>query len=331
MAGRRRDYGGLSRDEERAAQFALNSFLRLNRQAQIGVVVLLLIVGAFFAITYYRAHHPSAGDPVASVSPHMLLGNPSSATTSPFNQDNYLMPRPYFALSYNDSMGRPNWVSWRMLITDLGDAPRKDDFDPDDSLPPGYYRVTQRDYTGSGFDRGHMCPHGDRSANTDLSFATFVMTNIVPQAPNQNRKAWAQLEMYCRELVSRQHERLYITSGPAGRGGRGNLGYRDTIAGGRVTVPADCWKVVVVIPEEGGEDDLAKITADTRVIAVDMPNDQEAIDEQWAGFRTSVAEIERHTGYHFFDRLSSAIAQSLKVKVDRTYVPPPRPLTHGRD
>ena len=40
-----------------------------------------------------------------------------------------------------------------------------------------------RDYTGSGFDRGHMCPHSDRAANEEMSFATFVMSNIIPQAP----------------------------------------------------------------------------------------------------------------------------------------------------
>jgi endonuclease G len=169
-----------------------------------------------------------------------------------------------------------------------------------------------------------MCPHSDRAATAAMSFATFVMTNIIPQAPNVNQKAWAQLEMYCRDLV-RQGQHLYIISGPAGRGGRGSMGSAETIAGTKVTVPAECWKIVVVLPEaNAGGDDLAKISAATRVIAVIMPNDNDAVGEAWAGFRTSAAEIEGRTGYHFFDRLSADVAQALRQKIDSTPIAPPQ-------
>src|SRR5205823_19151 len=84
--------------------------------------------------------------------------------------------------------------------------------------------------------------HADRAATSEMSFATFVMTNIIPQAANVNERAWAHLEEYCRTLVSREHDRLYVIAGPAGRGGRGTAGYKESIAGGRVTVPAQCWK-----------------------------------------------------------------------------------------
>src|SRR5258706_15409673 len=75
-----------------------------------------------------------------------------------------------------------------------------------------------------------------------MSFATFVMTNIIPQAPNVNQRAWAQLENYCRELV-RQRQHLYVISGPAGRGGRGGLGRKERIAGGRRRGAAGGWKI----------------------------------------------------------------------------------------
>ena len=42
-----------------------------------------------------------------------------------------------------------------------------------------------------------------------MSDATLVITNIIPQAPNVNQKAWAQLEDYGRELVRKQHIRLW--------------------------------------------------------------------------------------------------------------------------
>jgi endonuclease G len=312
---------------------AIDFFQRLDLRAQIAVVAVLLVAGLVVAFIYYRSQNPSTSTsaPSGQVNVQMLLGNPSNATPDPSNRDNYLMPKPYYALSYNDSRGTPNWVSWQLTAAYLGDAPRKQEFDPDNTLPEGFYRVTHRDYSGSGFDRGHMCPHSDRAANQEMSFSTFVMTNIIPQAPNVNRKAWAQFETYCRGLVTHDHDHLYITAGPAGKGGRGSKEFRDEIAGGRVVVPAECWKVVVAVPESGGDDDLAKVSMGTRVIAIIMPNDNDQVGEEWAKFRTSPAEVERHTGFHFFDRVRPDIAQALRQKVDDEAIAPPRPLYHGND
>jgi endonuclease G len=329
-------------DLDRLAGAALNRFQRLDQRAKVAVLVLLLVVGLFAAgVVYYQRHHPASQTTpqtqgpttetptTASRSPHMLLGNPSGATTDPANRGNFLMLKPYYAISYNDGLGTPNWVSWRVIAADLGEAPRKQMFDSDKTLPPGFKVVTHKDYSNSGFDRGHLCPHSDRAATQAMSYATFVMTNIIPQAPNVNQRAWAQLEIYCRDLV-RRGQHLYIISGPAGRGGRGSMGTAQTIAGTKVTVPAECWKIVVVIPEgNAGDDDLAKINAATRVIAVIMPNDNEAVGEAWAGFRTSPAEIEGRTGYHFFDRLPGDVAQSLRQRIDNAPIAPPQPLGHG--
>ena len=58
---------------------------------------------------------------------------------------------------------------------DLGDAPRKRVFDTDTTLPTGFKRIKSAEYANTGFDRGHVCPHGDRSANEEMSFSTFVM------------------------------------------------------------------------------------------------------------------------------------------------------------
>jgi endonuclease G len=331
MARRRQSFN--ERDLDPLVNSSVRAFKRLDRQAQLAVIVVLLIAGVIAAIIYYRnQHHGATGpnqNPSAAIeSPNMLLGNPSSATPDPTNADNYLMVKPYFVLSYNNSNGTPNWVSWRVNFSDLGTAPRKPVFDPDTTLPAGFKVVTHKDYSGSGFDRGHMCPHGDRAANEEMSFSTFVMTNIIPQAPSVNQKAWAQMESYCRQLV-RQRQRLYIIAGPSGRGGKGSHGFAESVGGGgKVTVPAECWKVVVVVPDEG-EDDMGKISMGTRVIAVIMPNDQEVVGEAWAPYRTSAAAIEQKTGYKFFDRVRPDIAAALRQKVDDVRIPPPRPLDHN--
>jgi len=193
-------------------------------------------------------------------------------------------------------------------------------------LPRGFTVIVTRDYTGSGFDRGHMCDHSDRAATIESSYATFVMTNIVPQAPNNNRKCWAQLENYCRELA-RAGDRLYINSGPVGRGGVGSKGPADTIADGTLVVPAETGKVIVVTPDDG-HDDLANVNAADRVIAVDVPNDNNQCGEEWAGFRCSPASIESKTGLHFFMALPTDVRTAFDAKVDHHSIAAPRPLVH---
>jgi endonuclease G len=320
-------------DFEPAADDAVTRFLNLPPAAQAVVVILLLAAAGIIAWVYFHAGSPTGGGSgpgsvLANGSPHMLLGNPSNAAGDP---NNYLMVKPYFDLSYNSGAGEPNWVSWRLVASDLGKAERKPEFDPDDTLPTGFVQIVHRDYSRSGFDRGHMCPHSDRAADQTSSFATFVMTNIIPQAPNVNRKAWAQMEDYCRSLA-RSHHRLFITSGPAGRGGIGsNPGRTDTIANGRVVVPASCWKIAVILPDDGTDPDPATLPATTRVLAVDIPNDNTVVGESWAQYRVSPAQIERETGLHFFDRLRPEVAAALRARVDTESLPAPRVIGHGTD
>jgi endonuclease G len=259
---------------------------------------------------------------------HLTMGNPSGATPDVANRDNFLMTKPYFALSYNNAKGTPNWVSWCLRESDLGNAPRSQ-FYPDPELPRSFKHVTPRDYSGSGFDRGHMCPHSDRSSNAEMANATFVMTNIIPQSPVCNQDAWADLEDYCRELVARKHRTLYLVSGPQGVGGEGTKGPADTIGEGKVTVPNKCWKIALVLEDgSGGETDIARVGPETRLIAVLMPNDQ-TVGHGWARYRTSAHEIERLTGYRFFDRVPLGIIEPLKKQVDHEHVPPPRPRKRG--
>jgi endonuclease G len=247
--------------------------------------------------------------------PNLFLGNASHASSSEESKDNYLLVKAFYTLSYNSSKGEPNWVSWRLTKDDIGTAPRAPKFATDETLPTGFVKIRHEDYTNSGFDRGHMCPKEDRSITTTMSYATFVMSNVIPQAPRLNEQRWAQLENYCRSLVKNEHQRLYIIDGPAGYGGEGKNGLREKIAGGRVVVPAYCWKVVVVVPDEG-IDDLAEFNQDTRVIAVIMPNVNSA-GEDWAPYRNhSVADIEQLTGFKFFDELPPQTARALEIKVD---------------
>jgi DNA/RNA endonuclease G (NUC1) len=99
---------------------------------------------------------------------HLAACNPSGATADPSKPDNYLLVKPQYALSYNNSHGTPNWVSWRLSKKWTGKARRSNAFAPEAGLPKSFFSVRPNDYRASGFDRGHLCPAGDRSVSKSV-------------------------------------------------------------------------------------------------------------------------------------------------------------------
>ena len=248
-------------------------------------------------------------------SEHMVMGNPTNAVTDPANETNYLLPKPQYVMSYHRFRGTPNWVSWHLDSTWIGDTPRQDDFRNDPSLPAGWYQVQSTDYSGSGFDRGHHTPSADRTSSVPDNSATFFMTNMMPQAPNNNQGPWEELESYCRTLVAQGNE-LYIIAGGAGVGGSGsNGGTTNTVANGNVTVPSVTWKVIIVLPV--GANDVDRVYKTTRTIAVIMPNRQDiGINTPWRNFRTSIDRVEGLTGFNFFSNIRPMVQNLIERKVD---------------
>jgi endonuclease G len=246
-------------------------------------------------------------------SEHLLLGNPSNATAEESNFNNYLLDKPQYAISYSRDRGTPNWVSWHLSRDWMGTAPRQDNFRTDTSLPAAWYKVNTTAYSGSGFDRGHNCPSADRSNSAENNAATFLMTNMIPQAPNHNRDTWGNMEDYIRTLVEQAGQECYIIMGSYGTGGTGNSGFKETLAGGKITVPAQIWKVVVVLPE--GTDDGNRIDENTRVFAVNSPNANNS-NPDWTTYLTTVDAIEAATGYDLLSALPSQLQRVLEAKVD---------------
>jgi endonuclease G len=255
-----------------------------------------------------------SGGGTATRDDNMGMGNPSGATTSTSNSTNYLMVKTQYALSYNNSKGSANWVSWHLSSAWLGTAARCDCFTGDASLPSGYFKSTTSDYTSTGFDRGHQCPSADRTGSSADNTATFLMTNIMPQAPNLNEITWGNLEDYCRTLAGQGNE-CYIISGGYGQGGSGSSGgTTNTISGGKINVPSHFWKVIVVLPN--GTNDVSRVNTSTRVIAIDMPNTQSVNGQSWGYYRTSVDAIENATGYDFLSLVSTSIQSVIEAHVD---------------
>ena len=253
----------------------------------------------------------------------LFFGNPSDAFADTKLDTNYLMVKPQFTLSYNTSTLCPNWVAWHLDSVNMGDADRSDDFRPDTELPQGWYGVKKADYQYNkyGFDRGHVCPSADRTATKDDNSMTFLMTNMVPQTPDNNRVIWMHFENFERELVKEGNE-VYIIAGPYGTGGTSPNGTFDNIPiqlkSGEtfyMNVPAYTWKVLIALP--AGDGDLDRMAdPSATAIAINVPNKtgmQKTGD--WEQFLCSIDEIEAMTGYDFFELLPDDIEDALEASV----------------
>ncbi|MBN8825489.1 MULTISPECIES: DNA/RNA non-specific endonuclease [unclassified Spirosoma] len=267
-----------------------------------------------FTITFNSAN--------ATNSIHLTLGdlsdktNGTTITPSIDKADDYLLVKDQYTISYNKSRGQANWVAWHLQKSDFGSIERKDDFRPDGALPIGWYQVKPTDYSSvDGFDRGHLCPSADRTDAQVNNSATFLMTNIIPQAPALNRGAWANFEEYCRELVWEGNE-LYIYSGAYGTQGTGSNGAKSVLASGKVVVPARIWKLVVVLPQ--GDNDASRINNQTIVISIDWPNTQLSEDKDWDDYLVSPSSIESAANINFLSKLPQSLRSSLRTK---TYKP----------
>jgi DNA/RNA endonuclease G (NUC1) len=253
--------------------------------------------------------------PVYPPSVHLTMGNPSGAVASTTEPNNYLMEKPEYALSYNRDLGRPNWVSWHLSDEWIGSLTRFDTFRADPAIPADWYRVQSFDFAGSGFDRGHMVPNADRDKETSIPInqATFLMSNMVAQAPDNNQGPWADLENFLRTLLPANE--LYIVAGGVGAGGIGSNGnVTTTLANGHVTVPESTWKVALILPKGG--DDITRATCSARTIAVRMPNTQGIRNVDWRSYLTSVDAVESSTGYNFFANLPAAVQRCIEAGTD---------------
>ncbi|WP_434381978.1 DNA/RNA non-specific endonuclease [Melittangium boletus] len=245
----------------------------------------------------------------ASISVHVKLGLPDSSTTSTSNPDRYLSVKSPYVISYNGSRKTPNWAAWQLNTSWLGSTSRQDTFRSDNTLPASIPQATLSDYSGSGYDRGHLCPSGDRTRTTTDNSTTFYLTNMIPQSPNNNQGPWERLESYSRSLVASGKE-LYIMAGPL------YSGTVSTIGNGRVAVPTSTWKVITVMNSPG--QGPTNVTTSTRVIAVVMPNSDSKISRSanWQDYRVTARAIEQQTGLNFMADVSQGVQDVIETRVD---------------
>jgi len=211
---------------------------------------------------------------------------------APLAQGKYLINLDYL-IDFDTERGIPRWVAYELLPEEtMGEVKRKSGFRRDDRIPNS---PVHKDYTHSGFDRGHLKPAADSKASSESMAASFLMTNVAPQTPQLNRGSWKQLEETTRDWA---HElgAVYVVCGP----GQASQG---TLSNGNVDVPATFWKAIL------------RTAPDTACIAFMMPN-QPAKLGPFPTYRVTVDSLETATGIDLFPQLPDAVESRIESTVN---------------
>lgn len=246
---------------------------------------------------------PAADVPAAvDHSPHVALGVPHDSDPS----DDLLLDRGAFVVSYNGKRRVSNWVAWKLVAADIGKLKRTDKWLVDDELPADVFKAKPEDYTKSGFDRGHLCPSADRTASAQQNALTFLMTNVLPQRNELNAGPWEKLEELERELAVAKGKDVYIVAG-------GIFSPSPPVIGRALHVPNDFFKVIVAVDAGKGPADVGD---DALVFAAIMPNITGIQKKPWTDYSTTIASVEKASGYDFDSRVPQSAQHKLEQRQD---------------
>ncbi|RMB56762.1 DNA/RNA non-specific endonuclease [Dokdonia sinensis] len=201
----------------------------------------------------------------------------------------------YYSLSYSEPDEQAEWVAYELKKSQL----KNSDFErPYFEVDPAVKTKSAhwRNYKKSGYDRGHLCPAGDREFSKQAYEETFLTSNITPQRHDFNAGVWNRLEQKVRYWAS-QYDGVFVVTGGILKDKIGTIGDE------KVTVPESFYKIVY---DRSGDN--------IKMLAFLM-NHVESKKPLYS-FVTSVDQIEKLTGIDFFPQLEDGLEDKLEASMD---------------
>lgn len=221
----------------------------------------------------------------ANAAGHLDIGKPGSADV--------VLERTGYAVGYSKQHHQAKWVQYRLKkehVLSTGKVDRTNDFRPDPELPST--SSDMKDYSKSGYDKGHLAPAEDMRYSAKAESESFFMSNMSPQIQGFNRGIWSRLERQIRRFAHEEGS-IVVVTGPIfpSFGGR-KLG--------DMSVAGKFYKVVY---SEGPK---------PKMIAFIVPHEASSADIK--NFVCTVGQVEKETGLRFFTKLPTDIQKDLKTK-----------------
>lgn len=200
-----------------------------------------------------------------------------------------------YTLAYDAKTRTPQWVAWELTKKETqGTEERSNDFQPDPDVKGA--KVVTKDYSHSGYDRGHMAPAADMKWSKKAMKESFYMSNICPQDHNLNTSDWSELENKSRQWA-RRYGKVYIVCGPIYNGKR-----NEYIGDHRVKVPDAFFKVVLINEKK-------------KQCAMGFYFENEAGERKLQEYLVPVDRLEQLTGMDFFSALPDNLEDRLEAEI----------------
>ena len=197
-----------------------------------------------------------------------------------------------YSLSYSEPHEQAEWVAYELKKSHLSNTNfKRPYFEVDKSVKTK--AAHWRSYKNSGYDRGHLCPAGDRKYSQFTHDETFLTSNISPQKHEFNAGVWNRLEQKVRYWANRNDGVFVVTGGIL----QNNL---KTIGDDKVSVPNKFYKII-----------LDNNNGKTKVLAFLLPHKDSK--QPLYEFVTSVDTIENLTGIDFFSELNDDIENKIEA------------------
>ncbi len=261
-----------------------------QRNKLIYTLLLLFFIVLFWAIdNFYTPEFISETNDTAVVSIFPEELRPTSTT------ENIITHR-HFILSYSERYEQAEWVAYVL---------KKDHLTYDDRERPYFIEDPKvktksadwRNYKNSGYDRGHLCPAGDRRFSEFAYDETFYTSNISPMKSDFNAGVWNRLEKLIRKW-GKEYRTMYVITGGILEEGLAAIGEED------VAVPRAFYKIVA----RGASDNLEVVT-----FLIPHRETQQSLST----FLISVDELEMRTGIDYFSTLPEDYEQKLEASVKK--------------
>lgn len=258
-----------------------------NNQTIYTVLLLICVLGFWLFENFYTPgtySSPKGQGELNEIQAYMV---PTSTTGA-------IVHHEYYSLSYHERFEQAEWVAYTLEKKHLTNNNRKRPYFIEDPKVKTK-SADWRNYKGSGYDRGHLCPAGDRRFSEYAYNETFYTSNISPQDREFNAGVWNQLEMQIRQWVRKTGTHFVITGGVL-EGGLKEIGEEG------VDVPRAYYKIVA----KGSSKNVKAIA-----FLIENRPSSKSIQQ----FAVTIDHIEKRTGIDFFEELPDEVEAELESEL----------------